>query len=353
MGGQGSAKAIDYGSRSAWPLSLTRALLMTVRSSPLPHRRTREHAMLVTLAAIGLGLVSPSVAGASPATPEQDPSGNQNAGVQAGWAGTVAESSWTAMKGRPVEILTAEGIVVSGTLEGVEGPAVVVIQTDGTVVALDKARATALRVPTVTSPASASPTGSTSTSPTSPLPSPPSPPPGPPPRHWAVGGAITGFVAGGLTLLFGVASEATLWTTDAEQIPALPLGSVATLIATVGVPVAAAGAKSARRATGVRGLRGARITGWVFYAVGLTNAVALIALGASEVTPFPGQITVGTLMLSSSSILMGVDALAGARESRVATSQRALTPPPLRLGYTTLRVGGAPVGGVATLAGRF
>ena len=61
----------------------------------------------------------------------------------------------------------------------------------------------------------------------------------------------------------------------------IPLGSVATLICAIGVPVAAHMAAKTRESTGVSGNKGLRITGWIGYGLALSDAVYMITVSAS------------------------------------------------------------------------
>jgi hypothetical protein len=135
---------------------------------------------------------------------------------------------------------------------------------------------------------------------------------------WAVGGGAIGIVTMGVlaglvgTVLALFGSNATTY-----------IGIVATVVAAVGIPLAEGGAASARRSGEVRGLVGARITGWVLYGLTLVSAVVAIALGlAGGTVGAPVIIAMGALGITSA-LMMTLDAFASAREARNLSSPQA------------------------------
>ena len=163
-----------------------------------------------------------------------------------------------------------------------------------------------------------------------PPPPPPSdtlqPPPPPPPRServpeaeaergtppsavrelpgWALGGAVMGFVSAGMVGVLAVGSAAT----SGALFPSLPLGALATLIFGITVPLVASAASSARNGTGVSGVLGLRIVGWIFYGLTLANAVVAVVLGVTTTVPAPIILSLGALGILTE-VFMSIDAL--------------------------------------------
>lgn len=129
---------------------------------------------------------------------------------------------------------------------------------------------------------------------------------------WAQGAGIFGLVGAGGVLVLAIAAEAT----KDDKIPAIPLGALAAVGLAVTVPVANAGAASARTPR----LLGLRIASWVLYGLALVDAVALIGLGAADVTPPPGLISAVGIAGAASAVLMSVDALTAASRATAPTA---------------------------------
>lgn len=81
-------------------------------------------------------------------------------------------------------------------------------------------------------------------------------------RDWSLAAGIVGAVGAGLTIGFSMPIEFSI--EDPSPAP-IALAGTSTLITIVISPVTAAGGRSARRAVGVEGERGARVGGWIFY----------------------------------------------------------------------------------------
>ena len=85
-------------------------------------------------------------------------------------------------------------------------------------------------------------------------------------RDWSLAGGIVGVVGAGLTIGFSIPIEFNM-----EDPPLAPivLAGISPLVTIVASPIAAGGGRSARRAAGVEGERGARVGGWIFYGLDL------------------------------------------------------------------------------------
>ena len=84
-------------------------------------------------------------------------------------------------------------------------------------------------------------------------------------------------------------------------------GAAATVIAGIGVPVAAIMAGRVRNFTGVEGNRALRTAGWIGYGFTLADAITMLAL--SESITFSGGLIMSVAVLGSlSSVLIGMDA---------------------------------------------
>jgi hypothetical protein len=144
-------------------------------------------------------------------------------------------------------------------------------------------------------------------------------------QGWALGAGIYGFVASGLALSLGIASEATR-----HDLTGAELGGVDTLFVAVSAPVVEAGAASTRRRTGAPGLYGARLTGWLSYAFSMLDAVAIFAYANIDAPRSPpgGWITSFTVLATASMLCMSADAIAsssqGARMTERASVRRPL-----------------------------
>jgi hypothetical protein len=172
-------------------------------------------------------------------------------------------------------------------------------------------------------------------------------PPSPPPHNgWALAGGITGLALTIPAFFVTIGSEVT----REDQIPSLPLGAVATVLIAAGVPIAFAGAQSARRGAGVRGGQGLLITGWVFYGLAISNAIGLIAMGVSDISPPPGIISLTGVLGLVSGVTMSVGAFVAHKQ---ATHEVRMHSPQLSFGVSPLRHGDQTVGGTLGLVGRF
>jgi hypothetical protein len=82
-------------------------------------------------------------------------------------------------------------------------------------------------------------------------------------RDWSLAAGIVGAVGAGLTIGFSMPIEFA----DLDHMSPAPvvLAGTSALITIVISPVTEAGGRSARRAVGVEGERGARVGGWIFY----------------------------------------------------------------------------------------
>lgn len=169
------------------------------------------------------------------------------------------------------------------------------------------------------------------------------------PRHrgWALGAGIYGFIASGFVLALGIASEAT--RTDGYTGAAF--GVFDTIYLTISAPVVEAGAASARRATGAPGLLGARVTGWLTYALSLLDSmvIAVYTNIDGQRPPPAGLITSAGLLGTVSMLCMAADAVASHGQASRMQERAAIRPPRVAVA-PTFRVSGtsATVGVAAT-----
>lgn len=135
---------------------------------------------------------------------------------------------------------------------------------------------------------------------------------------WAMAGGIIGLIGALGIGITGFASGAAAEGRDEET--AIPLGVVAALLTVAMVPVAFAGARSARRAGDVRGVGALRVLGWILY--GLTIAGTLgslyVLLLDEDVPPeLIYALTVGGVM---SELFMAIDAFVGYGQAKSQSS---------------------------------
>ncbi len=103
-------------------------------------------------------------------------------------------------------------------------------------------------------------------------------------------------------MLFGTLATVTNGT-DAST----GFGAGATVIAGIGIPLAAIMAGRVRNFTGAEGNRGLRMAGWIGYGLTLTDAITMLAL--SESVTFGGGLIMSVAVLGSlSSVCIGMDA---------------------------------------------
>ena len=86
-------------------------------------------------------------------------------------------------------------------------------------------------------------------------------------RDWSLAGGVVGVVSASLTIGFSIPIEFIDW--DHMSPAPVVLDGTSNLLTIVISPITAAGGRSARRAAGVEGERGARVAGWIFYALDL------------------------------------------------------------------------------------
>lgn len=136
-----------------------------------------------------------------------------------------------------------------------------------------------------------------------------------------MGGAVTGIVTGGLLIPLAVGTA--ILSNEEDNTPSLALGGVFTLTLGVGVPIAAVGASSGseKPATGLM------VTGWIGYALALTNAFALIGIGAAEadISYEPFIAATGVLGLASCAAFASAALFSDAAVKRRMKSQPSLT----------------------------
>ena len=265
-----------------------------------------------------LSLLSASTAWAASPLAEPTPDGAGEAAVAepapvaeptaAPDSGPISASAWNALLERDVVLLRRDGSTVSGRLVGVDEQTATVVIADGRVVTTGKAEVTEVRAQVAAPPPAVA-----ATTPAAAGPVPPAAPQGDRSvTNWARAGAGVGLGLGAVAFALAIGAEVT----RDEQIPSLPLGSVATILFATSVPVTMAGGKSARRHASVKGNVGLRIGGWVLYGLTLLDAAVLVGLGANEVDVPPGVITsVGVLGLGSIS-LAAADALVSDKQAR-------------------------------------
>lgn len=164
---------------------------------------------------------------------------------------------------------------------------------------------------------------------------------------WALAGGILGLSLGVTAFGLTIGSELT----KENQNPAIPLGAAATILFAGSVPIAFGGAASARNQADVRGSLGAMITSWILYGLTLTDAIALIGVGASGIEPPTGLIaSVGVLGLSSAT-LMSIHAFVAHGQAR--SKMEARRGPVWRPGAQPLLTFGRPTGMSFGFSGRF
>lgn len=249
----------------------------------------------------------------------------------------LPDSAWSALLQSEVELSRADGFSVRGRLTAVDATTITIITDTGAVSSIPRAEISSVRaiVPPAATPPAAAPEPAAKVI----------------GRDWAGAGTATGLSMVGVGVVLGIGSEITV----EDQIPALPMGGVATMMFAAGIPIIAGGGSSARRAAGVRGSLGARIGGWVTYGLTMTNAVVLIGLGAAEVEVQHGQVAAVVVLGATSGALMAADALKSRRQAAVERRKMtsALRRRGLSLAPRVLRSRGETHGGVLSLSGRF
>ncbi len=123
-------------------------------------------------------------------------------------------------------------------------------------------------------------------------------------------GGVVGLISGALFLALSVGSEIT----SAHPIPSIPLGASATVLHAIDVPLVAWSGSALRRRTGVPGVLGLRVVGWLFYGLTLADAAVLLALGALNIQPPTGTIAGAGVSGFISSVFISADALATAQQ---------------------------------------
>jgi len=127
---------------------------------------------------------------------------------------------------------------------------------------------------------------------------------------WAAGAATYGIISGVAVLALAIGAEAT----KADEIPATPMGGVATALFAASVPIVAIGGSSARTHPAVTGSLGLRIAGWISYGVALADAAYLLSQsGKSE--PDDGLILSVGLLGAASMACFVVDARISAAQA--------------------------------------
>ena len=102
-------------------------------------------------------------------------------------------------------------------------------------------------------------------------------------------------------------------------------GAGATIIAGIGIPVAAFMAGKTRRITGVEGNPGLRLAGWIGYGLTITDAVTMLAL--SETVEFGSGLILSVAILGSlSSVCLGIDAGQTAQQANSRRREVSLIP---------------------------
>jgi hypothetical protein len=127
------------------------------------------------------------------------------------------------------------------------------------------------------------------------------------PRHWAGAAGVIGLVGTTFVAAFSVGAA---FTTDLTSVG---LGAGAILTAALTGVLVTIGAGSAR-VTGVRGLPGARIAGWILYALAMVTGAAMVVVGLVLTFPSPVILAVAALGCTGL-ILFSADAFASAAEA--------------------------------------
>jgi hypothetical protein len=134
---------------------------------------------------------------------------------------------------------------------------------------------------------------------------------GPADEGWASTGGKVG-IAGAVA----IAGLTTVIVAADDEDIGIPVGSVATVIAGVTIPIAAAGGSSARKHPGVIGAPGMRLAGWIFYGLSLADAVTLLGLAVAGADIPPAVVASVGLLGTSSAVFMSLDAFDSAKQAR-------------------------------------
>lgn len=167
-------------------------------------------------------------------------------------------------------------------------------------------------------------------------------------RGWAKGGGATALALTIPALGLAIGSDVT----REDQVPSLPLGAVATVLVATAVPIAFSGAQSARKGAKVSGGTGLIITSWVFYGLTMANAIGLIGMGVSEITPPPGVISLTGVLGLTSGTTMAVAAFVADKQASEKIQAQAATAR-LSFGMSPLRHGSRTVGATFGIAAQF
>ncbi len=100
---------------------------------------------------------------------------------------------------------------------------------------------------------------------------------------WAMGGVVLGFTSA--AAIAGLAAVSAATTGGDSPGISEGLGAVATLVLAISVPLVVAAGSSVRGPTGVSGVGGLRVTGWIFYGVTLALAVGALVWGLVDAVP--------------------------------------------------------------------
>jgi len=179
---------------------------------------------------------------------------------------------------------------------------------------------------------------------------------------WARGGGVVGFIGAAAVLSLALASEGMRaraasdtynphheWTSDWTA--SVSLGGTSVVVNVIMAPIAFAGGRATRQHTGVRGLMGLRIGGWVLYGVSIVVGASIIPLAPAGMRPPPALIASSGILGATGLVLFGADG--------IKTYHQALA----RSGGSALEVGpvvapimapdGSARGGLLGIAGRF
>ncbi|MCA9658542.1 MAG: hypothetical protein KC486_09370, partial [Myxococcales bacterium] len=158
--------------------------------------------------------------------------------------------------------------------------------------------------------------------------------------EWALPGAATGMAIAGAGLVFGILQ-------DAGVFPDRPGSHIVRMIPTVvfGAPLVGIAGRSTARDLRVRGVPGARVTGWVVFGGGALATVlwSVGHLGGIESLQFTGLASIGGGLSFAGAGLLGFDALRS-RKEMLAVRRRDAEPAKTSV-LRGLRLGVTPLGG--------
>jgi hypothetical protein len=134
-------------------------------------------------------------------------------------------------------------------------------------------------------------------------------------RDWSLAAGVVGTVGASLSLGLSIPMEFYLENPPA---PPIALAGTSALVTIVVAPITAAGGRSARRAAGVEGERGARVAGWIFYNLDLAfiPVITIVSAVYLDGPPPHGWMTLFGLGGALSQSLFAADAFVAHRQAK-------------------------------------